>query len=283
MLRFKRLEADAPFGTIEEKVIRIVVKDPSHYDKLLLRHNIIDLYLPGAKIPVDFDDLPNEPIAEYLSDENVKLVGVSDLGKISSKYASEGVRGYHDSLESEFGEHYDSINLSTMVAANDGLYHTAHRFQIYLQAPWQTEPHERDGLFLSSSAVELVSVKSRFGDEEYRQLLASLHAPGQMGSNPVFDPALWKVQDASKNIIPVSEWIQTNKKIRDIVGTPSQLPLRGLAVSPLFTPGLWQTTISPHISLYQKVSPHVFVKKISSSFSTSMYRMYHLFSKLFHR
>jgi hypothetical protein len=242
---------------MEEEVIKFAVRDRNHYDSMLIRHSVIEARQPGTLIPVDYDDLPSETMEEFLSNENVKFLAISDLGKISSRYASEGVKGYHDALEAEFGEHYARLDHS-VVAANDGLFHKDHRFQVFLQAPWQLTEHERDGLFLSSTAAELISVKSRFGEQEYRQLLKSLSHSEAPAPTLVTD--LWKVKDASKKLISIRQWINNTPSIRQIVGDPATLPLRGLAVSPVFTPGDWQRNISPHVSLYQRVSPHVFVR-----------------------
>mmetsp|Transcript_54800 Transcript_54800/g.130698 ORF Transcript_54800/g.130698 Transcript_54800/m.130698 type:complete len:366 (-) Transcript_54800:45-1142(-) len=239
-------------GRILPKTIhRLAVKTEDDFNQKMNRHGFLQVCCTQTGDDLTYDEIQDEDVNTWRrSDENIKYFAKLDIGLLNSDYASHGVHGYHDALEAEIGE---TIESNGVKMASEHCYHEAHRFQVWLQSPHDQQLRERDGLAMTERWLALVSVKSRFGSNEFEELLADINLGNLPGNQrPVMNMQDWKIRDSAKQLVPV---LDIYRKYFP-TATRTQLPLLGYACSPVFTPGLWQKrmlTMSA-VRAYQRVS-----------------------------
>ena len=268
--RIRRLEREgvafADGGVIPEEILRLKVRDEADFNRQIDKGSLEYLTLRDSKERVAFDDIVSEPLDVWRSDENILYDGHLDFGRLSSKYASDGVKGYHDALEAQSGE---ALHLSmprflrqhALAVANHGLYYEAHRYQIWMRTPFDPPTptpskygRERDGLLIGRESLWLLSVKSRFTETCITELLRDIGVP--RSDRGIISPAHAFVaptevflRSESNKMITLHDYMQKQMKMRP----PRRLPFHGLAVSPLFAPGLAFPTAIERLHLIQRL------------------------------
>lgn len=238
--RVRRLQHDdvhfLPGGVLPETVIPLVSKNEADFNRKMDKESIKRLTKFGTLEDLTYDDIETEPLDVWRSScDGVKYDAHFDFGTLSSQYASRGVKGYHDALESECGEWLRSER--GCAVADEGLYHKDHKFQVFMKSPLDSAERERDGLVLWQTQIGLVSVKSRFGEKEFEQLVADISLGKGLQTNevPRIDLSRWEVKREDGGMMTL---LELHKKYFEV--SRNRLKLFCIAATPVFTPGKWQ-------------------------------------------